>query len=57
MLRPVKHVNIPADCLGSDDVWVLGHVSSAVDLVLMVDSLNDSDPRRGRRVVIANLCA
>lgn len=45
MLRPIKDVDLPHHGLGSDDVWILWHVSSFVDFAIVVDRLNDFDPR------------
>ena len=43
VLRPVKDVHISSDRLGSDEFWVLRHVSSSVDLSVMIDGLLDPD--------------
>lgn len=40
MLRPVKHVHIPTDRLCRQQIRVLGHVPSPVDLAIVVDRLN-----------------
>lgn len=55
MLGPVKDVDISHHRLGRDQVGVLRHVTSPVDLSRMVDRLNHLDPRF-RRSMRSNLC-
>lgn len=56
MLRSVKDENIAGYCLGSDQVCILRHVSSTVDLMRMVDALDDLDARWGVGIVRPNFC-
>jgi hypothetical protein len=51
--RPVEHINISADSLSSDKVGVLWHITSTVDLILVIDPLDDSHTGGGRRIVIS----
>jgi hypothetical protein len=55
VLRPVKHKHLSARRLGREQVGVLGHVPSAVDLALVVDRL-DRFEARWRARVGAELC-
>jgi hypothetical protein len=55
VLRPVKDQHLPAHGFGRDQIRVLRHVSRAVDLAGVVDSLNDGDARRGRECMAAEL--
>lgn len=57
MLRSVKDENISGYCLGSDQICILRHVTSTVDLMRMVDALNDLDARRSVGVVGPNFFA
>lgn len=41
MLCPVENEDFSRDSLGRDQVWILGHVSSAIDLSWVIDSLYD----------------
>jgi hypothetical protein len=50
VLCTIKDQHIPHPRLGRDEVGVLGHVSRAVDLVLVVDGLLDADSGGGLRV-------
>ena len=43
MLRPIKDKYIAGYRLGCDKVGILGHISSSVDLVWVIDPLNDLD--------------
>ena len=49
---PIKDEHLARDGLGGDQVWVLRHVTRAIDLARVVDPLHDVDARlaRGQRV-------
>jgi hypothetical protein len=55
VLRAVKDQHFSSDSFGGDEIWVLGHVSRAVDLSFMVDFLDDLYPRAGWQRVSSEL--
>jgi hypothetical protein len=55
MLGPVEDVDVAHHRLGRDQVGVLRHVTSPVDLSRVIDRLDNLDPRL-RRSVRSNLC-
>lgn len=57
MLRPVPHKHLPRHRARRDQVWVLRHISRAIDLARVVDALRDLYARLLREGVPPELAA
>ena len=57
MLRPIPHEHIPRHRARRDQVWVLRHIPSAIDLARVVDALRDLYARLLREGMATELAA